>query len=92
VKKLQRSFISLNSQRFKNDPCCIRVSVKDGKGKLLKRIKERALFSDKNFCDICCLFIGLREAKKLGVKKVIILTDPDEDIKNIFRITIKEED
>ena len=75
MKELQRSFIFLNSQRFKNDQCCIQVFVKDGKGKLLKRIKERALFSDKNFCDICGLFIGLREAKKLGVKNVFILTD-----------------
>jgi len=71
VKELQRSFIFLNSQRFKNDQCCIQVFVKDGKGKLLKRIKERALFSDKNFCDICGLFIGLREAKNLGVKMII---------------------
>ena len=75
MEELQRSFISLNNQRLENDPHYIKVSVKDWEGKLLKKIEEMAVFSDKNFCDICGLFIVLREAEKLGVKKIIILTD-----------------
>lgn len=75
MEEFQRSFISLNNQRSKNDPYCIKVFVRDGEGKLLKRIEEMAVFSDKNFCDIYGLLIGLREAEKLGVKKVFILTD-----------------
>ena len=83
MEELQQSFISLNSQRFKDNPYSIKVFVRDGEGKLLKRIEEMAVFSDKNFCDICGLFIGLREAIKLGVKKVLILTDNSQLAKYI---------
>ena len=75
MTEFQQSFISLDNLSFENKQHFIQVSVKDGKGKLLKEIKEKALFSDKNFCDICGLFIGLQEAEKFGVKKVLILTD-----------------
>ena len=75
MEELQQLLISLNNQRSKDDPYSIKVFVRDGEGKLLKRIEEMAVFSDKNFCDIYGLFVGLREAKKLGVEKVLILTD-----------------
>lgn len=75
MKELQQFFISLNNERSKDDPYSIKVFVRDGEGKLLKRIEEMAVFSDKNFCDIYGLLIGLKEAIKLGVKKVFILTD-----------------
>ena len=75
MEELQQSFISLDNQRSKDDPYSIKVYLRDGDGKLLKRIEEMAVFSDKNFCDIYGLLIGLKEAIKLGVKKVLILTD-----------------
>lgn len=86
MEEFQQSFISLNNQRSKDDPYSIKVFVRDGEGKLLKRIQEMAVFSDKNFCDIYGVLIGLREAIKLGVKKVLILTDNTQLIKFINNV------
>lgn len=63
MEELQQSFISLNNHRSKDDPYSIEVFVRDGDGKLLKRIQVMAVFSDKNFCDIYGLPFGLIEAE-----------------------------
>ncbi len=75
MKEFQRYFILINNMSLKNNPCYVRVSLKDREGKTVKKIEEHALFSDKNFRDLSGLYIGLKEAEHFGVRRILILTD-----------------
>lgn len=75
MEEFQQFYILINHLSFKNNPSHIRVSLKDKGGKIIKEIKENALFMDKNFRDLSGLYIGLKEAKKFGAKRILILTD-----------------
>lgn len=75
MEEFQQFFILINNMSLKNNPFYIRVSLRDKEGRTIKRIEENALFSDKNFRDLSGLFIGLKEAEVLGLKKVLVLTN-----------------
>ncbi|MEW5803456.1 MAG: reverse transcriptase-like protein [bacterium] len=82
---LINNFIDSNLLSLRNSSS-IHVSLRDKKGTVVEEITENALLSDKDFRDLSGLSIGLTRAKKLGARKILIVTN------NIFLgILIKNE-
>jgi ribonuclease HI len=78
--------------------------LKDGRGKTLKKISKYLGVATNNVAEYQALLLGLKEAKKLGVKELGIYSDSEllikqmegeyrvksENLKDLFRKAIKE--
>ena len=82
MQESQWLFIHINNKVTTRDHCYVQVSLEDRAGKTIKEIVENALLSDRNFRDLSGLLIGLTAARKLGIRRILILID------NIFWGTI----
>jgi hypothetical protein len=82
MQESQWLFIHINNTVTTRDHCYVQVSLKDREGNTVEEIVENALLSDRNFRDLSSLLIGLTAARKLGIRRILILTN------NIFLGTI----
>jgi len=90
MEELEQFFILINntvdSDLSPASNSFINVSLRDGGGKIVEKISENALLSDKNFRDLSGLSIGLTQAKNLGARRISIGTN-----NILLEILIKDE-
>ncbi len=75
MQESQWLFIHINNTVATRDHCYVQVILKDMEGKTVEEIVENALLSDINFRDLSSLLIGLTAARKLGIRRILILTN-----------------